>query len=125
MRDGYEVSVDLSYRVSKEDMETLLEMAGYGISYWAASASVEATGYRVLDSDEAQKDLLEDEDFDWAFASFEKLAEALVKIGTGEFVSGYREYAADYLAEQDAGHIDADLADHVVQYAIYGEIVFG
>lgn len=64
---------------------------------------------------------------DWQVIDLEKLADAMVKIGTGkvEISSDRRDMITEALMESDAGMIDADLADCIVQVAAFGEIVFG
>lgn len=112
----YNIEVNQTFTVTEEDIETVVEMAGYGINYWASSATFEDGEYTITDA--------EDEEVINSCTA-EELAEALVKIGTGQFQSGYQEYASDYLKHSDAGFIDADLADHVVQYAIFGDVIYG
>lgn len=114
------------YDVTDADIIVLLEMAGYGIAYWASSMEVD-TAARIITVWDA-----EDEE-EFTGTTFTELARALVAIGTGEYDSGYASYARQYLSdllsedsvEDAAGNIDSDLADHVVQYALFGKLVFG
>lgn len=112
------------YEVPDSDLEVLLEMAGYGIAYWASAMKVNGRKVTIIDS----------EDNTVYSTNYTALAQALVDIGTGAKDSGYAEYARYYLRdltgddddkEYAAGHIDSDLADHVVQYAAFGNLVFG
>lgn len=111
----YNIEVKVTHTVTEDDIDTLVEMAGYGISYWARSAAFADGEFTVYDAEDEVEHS----------CTAEELAEALVKIAVGEFQSGYQEYAADYLRHQDAGYIDADLADHVVQYAMLGDVMYG
>jgi len=64
---------------------------------------------------------------DWQVIDLERIADAMVKIGTGavEISSDRRDTITEALMESDAGMIDADLADCIMQVAAFGEIVFG
>jgi hypothetical protein len=122
-----------TFEVPDEDIHVVIEMAGYGIAYWAQSLGVLPGGRVTIIDREA--DSLDGGSPAEYHILYSGLAEALVKIGTGEFESAYHRYAANYLVELNdpqagvreyaSGNIDADLADHVVQYAVFGKIVYG
>lgn len=113
----YKVSVTLEYDIPQEDIDTLIEMAGYGIAYWADSAEVGTYGYYVTYTNDL-------DEIGTTLVSHQSLADALVKAATENF--GYvGDYARDYFKELDAGFIDSELADLVVQIAIFGEVIFG
>ena len=118
-----EINIVKTYNVPDGDIEVLIEMAGYGIGYWAMSAVVD---------DEARTYTVTDEDGPYV-VYYDDLARVLVEVALGEHEVGYpREYAINYLQELEgegskyaAGEIDSDLADAIVQIAALGEIVYG
>ena len=113
----YKVSVTLNYDIPQEDIDTLIDMAGYGINYWARTAEVDEHTYTVQWDDDLEQPRK-------AVVSHQSLADALVWVATNHF--GYvGDYARDYFKEEDAGNIDGDLADVVVQIAIFGEVIYG
>lgn len=73
--------------------------------------------------------LADDPDADRAryyVATRHDIARAIAEIWNGKHGNGYiREYIADAILHHDAGNIDADAADAIVQVAMYGEIVYG
>jgi hypothetical protein len=59
-------------------------------------------------------------------ATHADIADAIAAIWNGQHGNGYiREYIADAINEHDAGHIDADAADAIIQVATLGDIVYG
>lgn len=117
------VHIRKSYTIPDDVVKTIIEMAGYGIAYWADEAQYDDVKrtYKVLVSED-------DEVFT---ITYQQIAEALVLVGTRETPNYIDKYARDTLMEiQDGeefpgGYIDADLADVVVQLAIYGEVIYG
>lgn len=110
------------FEIPDSDIEVLLEMAGYGIAYWASKLMINGRDVTVTDLEEGGHS----GDTDTYHTNYTALAQALVDIGTGALDSGYAEYARDYLNNDlDAGYIDSDIADHVVQYALFGELIYG
>ena len=112
--------------IDDDDMAGLIEMAGYGINYWAtwAKHDAEARTYEVRyeDLDDPDKEAR-------TVLSYEALGKVLVEVATGQH-DVVNIYAQRYLAsvmagDSDAGDIDSELADIVVQLAIFGELVYG
>jgi len=124
------VTTKREFDVPDSDIVVLLEMAGYGIAYWASSMSVRDRKVTILEQEGHSSDGPEEH-----VRTFEQLAEVLVKIGVGDekYGSAYNDYAKAYLRDLDdpteaewaAGNIDSDLADHVIQYAVFGELIYG
>lgn len=116
----FTITAPVTFEIPREDIADMLDTAGYSISGWATQAAIREETYVV------HTDAYDDE-MTVHTATYEQLAQALVRIGTsGEFEGYYvAQYAKDYLFTQDAGNIDGELADMVVQLALFGEIVFG
>lgn len=115
--------------LTDQNILDILDAAGYGIAYWASKATVDeqARTYTVWQN--------ADEDLPAArVISFDEIAEAFNKLLlndeprlVGAYVHKYFLYAyADRDASGiDAGHIDAEAADVLVQVAWFGEVIFG
>jgi hypothetical protein len=114
--------------ISDESLDSILEMAGYGIGYWATSATVdkEARTYTVHDAEDDETHVL----------SFDKLHRVFWNIASGEkrqcnseiqsyFRSAVLDGASEGEGDIDAGHIDSDAADVLIQVAAFGSIVYG
>lgn len=118
-------------QLSDQNITDMLDAAGYGIAYWAARATVdeEARTYTVL----PLEDPVEDKEPEQIVVTFGQIADAFDKLLNndpklvGSYVHKYFLYA---YADRDshgieAGHIDAEAADVLVQVAVFGEVVYG
>lgn len=105
------ISVELVLNVTKEDIEDVIDTAGYGIAYWAKTAVVTEDAYKVLDADEK-----------WFVLTHED-----IKRGIAEHIkyNGYHFLEIDDCKlVLDTAQIDADDADAIIQYACFGTIVY-
>jgi hypothetical protein len=120
------------YQVTDEQIEDILDAAGYGINYWCIGAVIdsEARTYTV----ETDPDLTDDEAP--ATLTYDKLLETAFRIAGRQYEvnDGIREYFTEWLEALEAddedsqwagGFIDADAGDVLIQIAIHGEIVYG
>lgn len=117
-----EVTITLPIRLAM--VETLIEMSGYGITYWASTArwDVDEKTYEVVPQAEFA------EDYPAKTLDYKRIAWALGKIGYDPLTqvnSEIRGYATSAISQDDPGEIDATLADVVIQVAMFDEIVFG
>jgi hypothetical protein len=114
--------------ISAETLDDIIDTAGYGIAYWCSAATFDpnAGTYTMVDR--------EDEEEEPYVVTVAKLHETFWRIVAGEFsmnsqVRGYFLKAViDGYTEGtdiDAGHIDSEAADVLVQIAAFGKIVFG
>jgi hypothetical protein len=121
-------------QVSDESLECLIDMAGYGIAYWASAAEYdnEARTYTVTENEEGE--------YEKHVITYDKIIEAFWKAANpGAEIEGWskgtstRKYALDAVIDGiregngdiEAGHIDADLADNIIQLAAFGEVQYG
>jgi len=114
--------------VSDQNVEDMVDTAGYGIGYWVRSAVVddEAQTYTLrLHEEENGKAVyvLTWDDLRKAYAALVDLDQRFVNREIhGYFLDSYRNRDADGI---DGGYIDATAADVLVQVAAFGEVVFG
>ncbi len=106
-------------RFSDKEIEEIIEIAGYGIGYWAYAAQWDTDKkiYKVSwrDSD--------DEPFAYKFLSYNDIREAIDRITLHQVEVG--DNTLEALISADMGAIDADAADSIIQIAALGEIVYG
>ena len=108
------IKIEIELNVTKEDIEDIIDMAGYGIAYWADEAIVKDDGYVIH----------EEEDDKWHELSYEDIlkgVELYIKNGRCNILS------QDVINEKmiiDTGDIDSDIADMIIQYACFGEIEY-
>jgi hypothetical protein len=114
--------VKSTVEVDDEVIEAIIEMGQPGTDYWVSEYFHEPEK-RLLTLDEDIVDY--DEPPVTHIVSYAQIAAALVQIATNQIDIGawLVEYAA--IGLKDAGQVDADLADAVLQIAIFDELIYG
>jgi hypothetical protein len=109
--------VNLNVNVMDDDIECIIEMAGYGIGYWCSEAVVKERGYDIRD----------DEDSKWYELNYEDILKGIELY----ILNGNQPYNIIFMDEEngklfvDSGNIDAEVADSIIQYACFGKIIYG
>lgn len=107
-------------RMTDEDVANLADCAGYGIGYWAVSATVdeEAKTYYVESSEAIEVDGTE---ITQKTITFDELRAAFNTLAKEDRLPDWqmREIAEGELA------FDSMVGDMTVQQAMFGEIIFG
>lgn len=122
------ITIDMS--PSRSDWDCIVEMAGYGINYWAGSAT--EIGEETPDGSHVkQYDVYPfPEHKDGQIKNVHRLTLEDLDRGLGLFI---KEQGTDWYGQSlldddgvfDAGAIDSLAADLIVQYAAFGELIFG
>lgn len=123
-----DVQISMDLQMPVEDIECLIEMAGFGIGYWASKAVVDsrAQTYTVTESDSHDEGKPVKKTL-----AYSDIARIVLEVGAGKHEVGFpREYAQQYLTslqagDPDAGIFDSDIGDVVIQIAMFDEIVYG
>lgn len=104
--------------LTDQNVIDLLDCAGYGIAYWADSATVDekAKTYTVL-----SEDLEEDGPSLSRTVTFDKLREVFNQLAVEKRLP---DWQMAEIAEKDLA-FDAMVADMTVQQALFSEIVYG
>jgi hypothetical protein len=116
-------------KITDENLADMIDAAGYGVTYWARSASAEQwsahPGARLVLVERETGRVLAVTDAQLR-AAFRALA-ATGQQHVGPQVAGYfREAVRNADADGiDAGEIDSDAGDCLVQLAALGSIVYG
>lgn len=120
MNDGLVVRLTVSPQFTSDVVTTAVEG---GIYYWA-----EVTHYRWLDVPHAYATVTErDEPKRTAVLNRETIMAGIVRVLDPAFSvrEDLRGILARALALDDAGDVDVEIADVIVQAAVLGEIVYG
>lgn len=123
----YEVQAEIRVELTQQDIDDIMVAAlEGGINYWCDEAAVEGGEYLgKYASDQISRGgtlLLHDTDED-----------AYRKLDLEKFLKGFKlwlenggdQYGAVQGHEVDCCNIDAGCADEIVQYALFGEVVYG
>ena len=123
----FEVKVEIRVELTQQDIDDIMVAAlEGGINYWCDEAAVEGGEYLgKYASDQISRGgtlLLHDTDED-----------AYRKLDLEKFLKGFKlwlenggdQYGAVEGHEVDCCNIEAGCADEIVQYALFGEVVYG
>jgi hypothetical protein len=114
----------MNKELQAELLSDLIDAAGYGIGYWAVEAHQDdqAQTYTItLDEDAA-----EEAGKPQVVLTYAQLRTAIRKVAQGSLVAPSLTRAAnDFIFRPGQAEPDSDLADVVVQVAVFGEVVFG
>jgi len=123
----FELEIKKTLKVTEEDIDDIMVSAlEGGVTYWADECVVVGEYLNQLASHQISKGgavrLHDAEDDEWYELTLEKFLNGIQK--------WYEDGMDRYDAVQDDGtldccEIDAEVADAIVQYSLFGEIVFG
>lgn len=104
-----EFTIEMKINVTEEDIEAVIESASFGINYWAYKAVSKDKTYTVFEEEGAKHVLTYDD----------------IARGIKLYVeNGNKPYDIVDGNEIDECQIDSEVADMVVQFACFGEIVY-
>ena len=123
----YSINVKKNMRVTSEDIDDIMCTAlEGGINYWCNKAEVVGEYLGEYASNQISKGgtlILHDaESEDTWELNIEKLLRGIELAIEEEYLADYEWYDADSI---DTCQIDADVADAIIQFAIFEEIIFG
>ena len=111
----------IEYTLTDEELECMLEMAGYGCNYWADSMDIADDYSKVIfhDCEQNLTHTLTREDIEKSIIS---IAECKKDV---KLHISYRHQVFGYIVDNDQTVCDSDMADWIIQNAIYGEVIYG
>lgn len=123
------LNVSFAVVVTPEDIDDIMVSAlEGGINYWCCEAEVAGKYLGKYGSEQISRggtlklhDSEEDEVYELTKEKFLKGLEMYVK---KPVYSEFLEFV-DHEVRLDTGYADADVADTIIQYALFGEIVYG
>lgn len=106
----FKTKVEMELIITEEDIEEIIDMAGYGIGYWAIKAVVGDDYYEITDEENKKH-----------------------KLSYKDIINGVKMYIKNgnkpYNIIDDnaiaAENIDSVVADMIIQYACFGELIYG
>tara|TARA_B100000287_G_scaffold353792_1_gene343716 strand:- start:352 stop:705 length:354 start_codon:yes stop_codon:yes gene_type:complete len=113
--------LQIEYTLTDEELENILEMAGYGCNYWADSMDI-ADDYSSVtfhDCEQEESHTLTKDDIE---ASIITIAECKKDV---QLHISYRQQVFAYIIDNDKTVCDSDMADWIIQNAIFGEVIYG
>lgn len=115
------VLISVEYTLSTEELENILQMAGYGCNYWATQIDYddEYTKIEITDAEERVRHRIKRQDIENAI---QDIVECEKEVGLHE---GNRAKVYNYVINPQNNVCDATMADWIIQVAIFGEAIYG
>lgn len=98
--------------ITDEDIGDIIDTAGYGIGYWAKSAVVDDENGLYIITDE------DDQVYELRYVDIVRGVKMYIE-------NGNKPYNIIYENGVDTCNIDSVVADMIIQYACFGEIIYG
>ena len=118
-------TIKLKFNLTDEDFEAIMDMADYGISYWARSMEPARRGYTIVDSMKTKLETGERVHIKKTVtrASTER---AVVQLFTERTLNSYYMSAIDNLVHNHCcADVGSDIADAITQQACFGSVIYG
>lgn len=123
----YEVKVEIRVELTQENIDDIMVAAlEGGITYWCSEASPECGELlKEYPSEQISRG--------GALLLYDFEEEAYRRLDLEKFLKGFKlwvenggdEYGAIEDGKVDCCNIDADCADAIIQYALFGEVIYG
>ena len=111
----------IDYTLTDEELENILEMAGYGCNYWADEMDI-ADNYSSVtfhDCEQEETHTITKDDIEKAIV---KIAECK---GDISLHITNRHLVYQYIIDNNQTVCDSDMADWIIQTTIFGECIYG
>ena len=106
----------IEFNLSRDNYNGIIDMAGYGVGYWASYMKSEKTGCHFT----------EDETGDEFFITQDDVEKAVLTLHTTAPLNDYYQSAIRNLVVNGCGgDVGSDIADAIIQQACFGEVVYG
>ena len=122
------INVKMDITVKQRDIDTIMAIAlDYGVTYWCDRAEVIGEKYLgVYASDQISRggdirlyDAEEDKQYILTLEKFLKGLETFITVDRGE------HEIIDRHGKINLRKVDGEIADQIVQFALFGEVIFG
>lgn len=122
----FEGQAVINFKLTEEDIDDIMDAAFYGINYWCGEAEI--VGERL--GDYASEQISRG----GTLKLYDAESDDVWELTLEKFLNGFKLWVTngddEYGALQsdgtvDTGEIDSAMADMIIQYALFDEIVFG
>jgi hypothetical protein len=108
--------------ITRQNVEDILDTAGYGIGYWARTATVHSNlSYTFIEKAEANGE--REKAHTITISQIKKAIVHLAENRWTDIQAAFNEWSAE--DGIDTGYVDSIAADAIVQQAAFGKVVYG
>ena len=122
------IKMEFGVCISDRDIDDILDTAMYGINYWCDEAIPDGPYIGKCAHEQVSRGgtlkLHDAESGEYYYLTQEKFIQGIKKYLENPTAGDFLEFV-DHELRIDAGNVDIEIADVIIQYALFGEIVFG
>ncbi len=116
-KDGEkQTKMSREFQLTRDAYDGIIEMASYGISYWAAAMDSEENGCHFTDADTGKEFFIKPKDVEKA---------VLELFLHGKLNDYYQSAIRNLVVRGCGGDVGSDIADAIIQQACFGEVIYG
>ena len=90
----------ITFKLDRDDYDGIIDMAGYGVGYWASAMESTDKGCHFTEDETGKKFFITPKDY-------------------------YQRAIAHLVVDGEASEVGSDIADAIVQQACFGEVIYG
>ena len=106
----------ITFKLIPEDFDAIIDMAGYGVSYWASYMESTDKGCHFTDAGDGKK----------FFVTRKMVERAALDLHVKSPLNDYYQNAIRLLVVKgDSSDVGSDIADALVQQACFGKVIYG
>jgi len=106
----------ITFKLDQEDFDGIIEMAGYGVGYWASHMESTDKGCHFTEDETGKK----------FFITPEMVEKAALDLHIKSPMNDYYQSAIKYLViDGESSDVGSDIADALVQQACFGKVLYG
>ena len=106
----------ITFKLDRDDYDGIIDMAGYGVGYWASAMESTDKGCHFTEDETGKK----------FFITPKMVEKAALELHTQTKLNDYYQRAIAHLVvDGEASEVGSDIADAIVQQACFGEVIYG
>lgn len=109
-------TIEIKFELSKDNYNSIIEMSGYGVGYWASAMSSEENGCHFTEDETGKK----------FFVTPEMVEKAVAELYAKRSLNDYYMSAIDMLVREGCpGECGSDISEAIIQQACFGKVIYG
>jgi hypothetical protein len=108
----------ITFDLAPEDFDCIIDMAGYGVGYWASAMESTDTGCHFTDAGRGKRKKY--------FVTPAMVEKAALDLYVNSPLNDYYHKAIRQLVIRgDGSDVGSDIADAIIQQACFGQVIYG
>jgi len=108
--------ITITFQLSSDNYIGIIDMAGYGVGYWASRMESTSEGCHFTDADTEEEFFITPADVERAIAAL---------FAKGSMNNYYQSAIRNLVVDGCGGDVGSDIADAIIQQACFGRVIYG